>query len=177
MNKLIIIGAGGLGREVAWLVERINKVSPTWELLGFIDDNIEIQGKEFNGYKVMGTVNDACKFENTYFVCAVGNAKARKSIVERIPNAKFATLIDPTVEKSDYVEIGEGSIICLRSTMTTNVKSYTANAPFRSTRAKSRSSLTTAVVLTTTNSALRPDRVRSYRLSRGLKPLKTSLVL
>ena len=27
MKKLIIIGASGFGREVAWLVERINRVS------------------------------------------------------------------------------------------------------------------------------------------------------
>ena len=38
MKKLIIFGAGGMGRETAWLVERINDVSPTWDLLGFMDD-------------------------------------------------------------------------------------------------------------------------------------------
>ena len=38
MNDLIIVGASGFGREVAWLVERINRVTPTWNLLGFMDD-------------------------------------------------------------------------------------------------------------------------------------------
>lgn len=28
-------GAGGFGREAAWLVEEINRSHPTWELLGF----------------------------------------------------------------------------------------------------------------------------------------------
>ena len=42
MKKLYIIGAGGFGREVAWLVERINEKAPTWDLQGFIDDNEEI---------------------------------------------------------------------------------------------------------------------------------------
>lgn len=41
MKKLIIIGASGFGREVAWLVERINKVKETWNLMGFLDDESE----------------------------------------------------------------------------------------------------------------------------------------
>lgn len=39
MKNLYIIGAGGCGREIAWLVERINNVEATWNLKGFIDDN------------------------------------------------------------------------------------------------------------------------------------------
>ena len=38
MKDLIIIGASGFGREVDWLVGRINKAEPPWNLLGFIDD-------------------------------------------------------------------------------------------------------------------------------------------
>lgn len=39
LKDLYIIGAGGFGREVAWLVRRINTVTPTWTIKGFIDDN------------------------------------------------------------------------------------------------------------------------------------------
>ena len=45
LKKLYIVGAGGFGREVAWLVERINAVNPTWNLVGFLDDNETIHGK------------------------------------------------------------------------------------------------------------------------------------
>lgn len=34
MKDLYIIGAGGFGREVAWLVERINETLPTWNCEG-----------------------------------------------------------------------------------------------------------------------------------------------
>lgn len=61
MNDLIIIGASGFGREVVWLVERINRFNPTWNLLGFMDDNSEIQNEEINGYRVLGTTNDIDK--------------------------------------------------------------------------------------------------------------------
>ena len=42
MKKLLIIGASGFGREVAWLVERINKKVSEWNLLGFLDKLIEL---------------------------------------------------------------------------------------------------------------------------------------
>lgn len=125
MNDLIIFGASGFGREVAWLVERINKVNPTWKLLGFMDDNLEIQNKEINGYRVLGTTNDIDKYPNAYFVCAVGASKIREKIISKMkminPDVLFGTVIDPTVEKSDYVSIGEGSIICAHTIITTNI--------------------------------------------------------
>ena len=64
LKNLIIIGASGFGREVAWLVERINKVDPTWNLIGFIDDADEIQGKSINGYAVLGKTEDVSRFES-----------------------------------------------------------------------------------------------------------------
>ena len=45
-KKLYIIGAGGFGREVSWLVERINADTPSWEIAGFIDDNPVFHGNE-----------------------------------------------------------------------------------------------------------------------------------
>lgn len=125
MKDLIIIGAGGFGREVAWLVERINKVVPTWNLLGFIDDNDSIQGTEINGYKVLGKTGDIRKYSEAYYVCAVGASKIRKKIVDNMkainPTVKFGTVIDPSVEISDLVTIGEGTIICAHTIITVNI--------------------------------------------------------
>ncbi len=125
LNELIIIGASGFGREVAWLVERINKVTPTWSLLGFIDDNEELQGKIVNGYPVLGQTKDVGKFMQAHFVCAVGSSRTREKIIHNIlqqmPSIKFATLIDPSVLVSDHVAIGEGTIICAHSILTVNI--------------------------------------------------------
>lgn len=120
MKDLIIIGASGFGREVAWLVERINKATPTWNLLGFMDDNESIVGTEINGLRVLGTTKNVSDYPDAYFVCAIGSSRVRKSIIERL-DVKYATLIDPSVEKSDFVEIGEGSIICAHSILTVNI--------------------------------------------------------
>lgn len=125
MKDLVIFGASGFGREVAWLVERINKVDPTWNLLGFMDDDDSIQGSEINGYKVLGKTENVSDFPEAYFVCAVGASKIRETIVSNMkvinPDIKFGTLIDPSVEISDLVAIGEGTIICAHTIITVNI--------------------------------------------------------
>ena len=99
MKDLIIFGASGFGREVAWLVERINNVAPTWNLLGFMDDDDSIQGSLINGYKVLGKTKDVSSYPDAYFVCAVGASRTREKIVNNLksvnPDIKFGTVIDP----------------------------------------------------------------------------------
>lgn len=126
LKRLIIIGASGFGREVAWLVERINDKEKTWQLMGFLDDNPDIQGKAVNEYKVLGTTDDVNKYPDAYYVCAVGASKTREKIIGRVlqilPKAQFATLIDPSAEYSNFVSFGKGSIICAHTIITVNVE-------------------------------------------------------
>lgn len=126
MRDLYIIGAGGFGREVAWLAERMNSVERTWNIRGFLDDCKELHGISLNGYSVLGgdeyldTIDTEC-----WVVCAIGASRIRKRVIERLkkyPHVKFATLIDPSVLLSDLVEVGEGSIICAGTIATVNIK-------------------------------------------------------
>ena len=125
MKDLIIFGASGFGREVAWAVERINKVSSTWNLLGFMDDADDIQETEINGYKVLGKTDDVGDYPDAYFVVAVGASRIREKIVTNMkvvnPSIKFGTIIDPSVEISDFVTIGDGTIICAHTIITVNI--------------------------------------------------------
>lgn len=124
MKNLVIIGAGGFGREVAWLVEEINKVSEEWNLLGFIDENVESHGKDVNGYEVLGNLDYIKNLEDTLYVCAIGNAKIRKLIVQKCEEKGFkaATLIHPNVINSRFNNIGEGTIICANTIITVNIE-------------------------------------------------------
>ena len=126
MKDLIIFGASGFGREVAWAVERLNKVTPTWNLLGFMDDADDIQGTEINGYKVLGKTADVSNYPDAYYVVAVGASRTREKIVSNMktvnPSIKFGTVIDPSVEMSELVTIGEGTIICAHTIITVNIE-------------------------------------------------------
>lgn len=126
MKKLYIIGAGGLGREVAWLVERINTIEETWEIEGYVDDDISLQGVIRDNYAVIGDCNcliELSKKNDIYAVCAVGSARVRKIIINKFKdsNVKFATVIDPSVIISDKVQIGEGTIVCAGTIITVDV--------------------------------------------------------
>ena len=124
MKDIVIIGAGGIGREVAWIIEEINEVNPMWNIVGFVDDNSEMWGKELNGYKVLGEIEVLDKLEaKPYVVVAIANCDVKKNIVARLEGKyKFATVIYPTVKVSKYIEIGEGSIIYPGVILTVNTK-------------------------------------------------------
>lgn len=122
MKDIVIIGAGGFGREVAMLIEDINKEKSTWNIKGFIDDNIENLEATINGIKVLGNV-DWLKDKELYIINAIANGNIRNEINKKLEKTKnkFATLIHPTAIISDSVSIGEGSIICAGNIVTTNI--------------------------------------------------------
>jgi sugar O-acyltransferase (sialic acid O-acetyltransferase NeuD family) len=126
MKKVIIVGAGGFGREVLDVIEAINESKPTWDFLGFVDDNPELQGSECRGYKVLGGVESIRKLtgEAIVAIVAVGNNSVRKSIVRRIEQhgGGFCTLIHPAARVTRYVKIGKGVIITAGCVLTTNIK-------------------------------------------------------
>lgn len=124
MEKIVIIGASGFGREVQWLIKRINDISETWNIWGYIDDGIEVD-TYIDGYPVLGNVEYLNNLEEKIaVVCAVGNAKTRKKIIERIAqneNLSFPNIIDPSVKYSHRVTVGKGNIICADTIMTVDI--------------------------------------------------------
>lgn len=125
MQDIVIIGAGGFSREVAWLIEDINLKNNLWNLIGYIDENLNNKGNYLNGYEVLGDFSDV-KVGNKeiYYICAVGDTLVRKKLSKKAENVglKPAILIHPSVITSKYVAIGEGTIICSSNIITVNVQ-------------------------------------------------------
>jgi sugar O-acyltransferase (sialic acid O-acetyltransferase NeuD family) len=125
-KAIAIYGAGGFGREVAVLLEQINAVTGEWENIGFFDDGKPI-GSKINDYPILGGFGDLNSWQKRlHVVFALGNRSKCMELVNKIDNRniRFATLIHPSaiLSSSRYVSIGEGSIICAGSIITTNVK-------------------------------------------------------
>ena len=124
MKNIVIIGAGGVGREVSLIIQQINELEPTWNLLGFIDDNTDNWGKVINGYSVIGGI-DSLEFlsNDTYIVIAIANYEVKKKIVNKINNKfKFATIVHPKVWIHDYMTVGQGTIIYEGAILTANIE-------------------------------------------------------
>ena len=109
-----IIGAGGFGREIYWSLSLMERVNTKF----FVDD------KYWDGNDEL--VLPISQFDpNEYeVVVAIANSKDRERIVNTLPkNTKYFTHIHPTAQIHGLdVEIGEGSIICAGTIITTNVK-------------------------------------------------------
>lgn len=123
MKDIIIIGSGGFGREVAWLIEDINKVNKTWNIIGFVDDNEKVQGTKINGYEVIGNI-EWLKDQEFNVVNAIGDPIVKKKVMKKLEESKntYPVLIHPSVIYSDKINFGEGTIICAGNIITVNIE-------------------------------------------------------
>lgn len=122
MKKLYILGAGGFGRELLWWIKDINRVNPTWEIVGFLDDNLQaLDGIECD-YKVVGTIKDSQPNGNEEYALAFGSPELKHKIVDlmKAKGAKFATIIHPTAMLSEFAHYGEGFIMFPNSKLSCN---------------------------------------------------------
>jgi sugar O-acyltransferase (sialic acid O-acetyltransferase NeuD family) len=115
LQKLIVIGAGGFGSEVAWAAENCNARSPKFEIVGFADDNPAKIGGTYYGYPVLGSLEDMDrKFdEKPGFLCAIGNNRHRVRVVERALRLGWSpvTVIDPSVIVGKVAKVGLGTYV------------------------------------------------------------------
>ena len=125
MKDIIIIGAGGFGRETVQLIDDINSNILQWNLLGFVDDKKEIQGKEINGYQVLGGIDFLNYYEeDVYIVSAIANCRTKKNIIEKLnnKNIRFANLIHPSAVVARDLKLGFDIIIQSNCVLTTNIR-------------------------------------------------------
>lgn len=113
MKKIIIVGAGGFGREVYYLIKDINRVQPTWELVGFLDDKIKSLYDKKIHTPILATIDAWKPAEDEYFILGIASPKAKEIVANKLKSkgAKFATLISPMATVNETVEIGEGCVV------------------------------------------------------------------
>ena len=123
MQDIVIFGASGMGKEVAWLIENINSYNKTWNILGFIDDDPAlIEVENIFRYSFLGSSDWFETNNNKVFVAiAIGKGQVRMKVHETLLQyemIEFASLVDPTVRVDQTVNLGVGSIICRNCTTT-----------------------------------------------------------
>jgi len=112
MYDILIVGAGGFGREVyLWAKDSFSEEQ--YKIKGFLDDN----SKALDGYNVeIGVVGSIDKYEikeKDRFIIGIGTLAIKKQIVEKliVRGAKFINLIHPTAVIADTAVIGRGNVI------------------------------------------------------------------
>jgi len=126
-KNIIIVGTGGVAKEVLFLIREINKVKPQWDPIGLIDQNPEKVGNKFCDIKIIGTDDYILNYlEEINIVIAIGNPSLRKKVFELYRDNKFLNfpnLIHPNVVGDwENIDIGIANIICPGTVFTTSLE-------------------------------------------------------
>lgn len=116
MKNLIIIGAGGFGREIHNMVPYCKGYGEDFVLKGFINDITDAL-QSFPGYApIIGTIRDYLPSPDDVFICAIGDIVGRKKCVEKILSrgGEFITLVHRTAGWSRNTVVGKGCILGVR---------------------------------------------------------------
>lgn len=126
MKNIVIIGAGDLGKEIVWLIEDINKVKPTYVILGFLDDDVMKDRNSFAGYRVLGgnrRLERLAEKTPISAVVAVQDGSVRKKIVEEHPDFKdWESIIHPSAVIASSSSLGVGSVVFPHVTVSVDTK-------------------------------------------------------
>ena len=108
-----IIGNGGFGREVFYSMTKEEQINTIF----FVEDEY------FNKSQINTLPLSKFNKDEYKVIIAIGNSIVRENIVKKLPiDTKYFTYIHPSVQiYSSDVKIGEGSIICGGSILTTNI--------------------------------------------------------
>jgi len=115
MKNIAIYGAGGFGREVACIIRAVNQVTPTWNLIGYIDDGLPT-GTDNHYASVIGNMETLNSYpEPLAVVMAIASPKVLENLTQKInnPNLVFPNLFAPNVLFFDdtSVEWGDGNVL------------------------------------------------------------------
>lgn len=140
MKKLVIIGAGGLGREVLQYIIDINrniinikdpedKHEEIFDIVGFLDDDNEKSGLVYRGIRVFESIEqifevNECNLKgNLYAICAIASPKAKEQVIGRFSREElqFINIIHPTAYVGETVSLGTGIIIGPNCVITSDI--------------------------------------------------------
>lgn len=137
-HTLVIIGAGGFGREVLDVVEAINAVADSvgrpvpWEFVGFIDDGRPDRDRlARRGSNHVGSTGDLGEMATTHangsgplhYVVAVADPRLRRplSIAADQAGLEPAVLVHPSATFGAETHLGPGTVVCSHVSLTTNI--------------------------------------------------------
>jgi sugar O-acyltransferase (sialic acid O-acetyltransferase NeuD family) len=124
-EDLVILGAGGFGREVLFLLSDLNAENYRYNILGFIDNAPELQDKKINNFPVLGDDSWLINYPGRInVVIAIANPKTRRQVVQKLCNNKnifYPNIIADNVKYSDTINVGRGCIITFASLLTVNI--------------------------------------------------------
>lgn len=123
-DRLVIVGAGGFGREVLDVIEAVNTVARRFDVLGFLDDgDPDVDTLAPYGVPHLGPVGSLDSLDpDVGYVIGIGSPQVRRQIDERFRAARDCpVLVHPSVTLGRAVEFGPGTVVCAGVRLTNNI--------------------------------------------------------
>ncbi|MGH9025808.1 MAG: NeuD/PglB/VioB family sugar acetyltransferase [Acidimicrobiia bacterium] len=123
MRRLVIVGAGGHGREMLDVVEAINAQRPTWDFLGFVaNGELHPERAERRGVQIIGSVERLPELDAAYAI-GVGDPRARARIDQFASSCgcEAAVLVHPSTVTGSDVTLGPGCSLAAGAVLTTGI--------------------------------------------------------
>ncbi len=114
-EDVVIVGAGGFGREVEQWIDDINVEFPRFNLLGFLDEDPTLP--------TLGALEWLQERPGMSVVLGVGDPKTRKLLVSLLEphQVKYPPVVHPSARIGKRVVVGEGTVVCPDVTVTVDV--------------------------------------------------------
>ena len=124
MTDIIIVGAAGCGREVANWIEDINKIKPTWNILGFLDDNPDALKGFPCRYMVIDRIKDHEPLYGVKYAMGIASPSVKKILGPALmkKGASFVSIIHPSVHVYSEFEPGVGLVAYPNAKIATGVR-------------------------------------------------------
>lgn len=116
MKNLIIIGAGGMGRQVFLFAQGCKGYQKDYVIKGFLDDNLDAMDGFDDFPPLLGSVDDYEIQPDDVFFNSIGDVASKKRCINKIleRGGVFITLIHPTAGVSKGTKVGRGCMIAAR---------------------------------------------------------------
>ena len=123
MKNLVIIGAGGFGREMFSAAREAVGYGENFRIKGFLDGNPDAL-KEFAGYPaIIGDPETYVISEDDVFISALGNIATRRRCVAMIEGrgGRFTSIVHRFASLGPNVSVGDGSFIAHNAVLTADI--------------------------------------------------------
>ena len=127
VKRIVILGTGGNCLDILETIRSINASSPTYDCIGFLDDDPALQNASFLGIPVLGPLDKAPSLGDVFFVNGIGSPATylhKPEIIAktRMANDRFETILHPSAQVSSSATLGPGTVVLQNATIASQAK-------------------------------------------------------
>lgn len=115
MKRVVIIGAGGHGREVAEILRHQSQQSNGLSLLGFIDEDSSLHHQLIDDLPILGdwTWFDGIGRSEVAVICGLGSPQITRRLAQQAASIDlaFVSAISPLAHVSPFAKLGKGIVM------------------------------------------------------------------